>query len=212
MNRLKELRKQMHVNQETLGELLGVQKSAICKYETGRVRLPNDAVETLCNYFDVTADYLLGIDRRDNVRPMFRCANGVTSLAMEYQDTVGVPVMGMVHAGLPMLAEENISEYVYMPSSEVVGGEFFFMQVEGDCMTGDYIPEGALVLVQQDKNVRDGAIAVVRVGEEVLVRRIKRMKGALLLIASNPKYEPMILSGENVEVIGRVREIRIRNL
>lgn len=212
MNRLRELRKQKHLNQEELGKVLGVQKSAICKYETGRVSLPNDAVIALCEFFDVTADFLLGIGARDNVTPLFNRRGKVTSLAAEYEDTVGVPVMGMVHAGLPMLAEENISEYVYVPANEVVGGEYFFMKVEGDCMTGDYIPEGSLVLVQQDKNVRDGAIAVVRTGEEVLVRRIKRTNGALVLIASNPKYEPVVLFGDDVEIIGRVREIRIRGL
>ena len=56
MNRLKELRKAKHLSQEELGSVLGVQKAAACKYETGRVALPNEMLMKLCDFFDVSAD------------------------------------------------------------------------------------------------------------------------------------------------------------
>ena len=62
MSRLKQLRKSHGITQDELGEILGVQKAAVCKYETGRVPLPHEAIVKLCDHFHVTADYLLGID------------------------------------------------------------------------------------------------------------------------------------------------------
>lgn len=209
MNRLRELRKQHGLTQDDMGQRLGVQKAAICKYETGRVPIPNEAIMELCDMFDVTADYLLG---RDTVTPMFKERGSVSSMFMPVTDTVGVPLVGRVHAGLPILADQNITEYIPLPSSDVIAGEYFYMEVEGDCMTGEFIPEGALVLVRMQNRVENGQIAVVRIEDEVLLRKVKWMQSHLVLIPSNPKYEPMIVSGGDVEIIGRVLEVRIRGL
>lgn len=210
MNRLKELRKQHGLTQDELGQRLGVQKAAICKYETDRVPLPSETVLELCAMFDVTADYLLG---RETVTPLFKSSSfSLSSAFMPVTDTVGIPLVGRVHAGLPILADENISEYIPLPASDVKAGEYFYMEVEGDCMTGEFIPEGALVLVRLQNKVENGQIAVVRLGDEVLLRKVKYMQSHLVLIPSNPKYEPLIVSGGDVEIIGRVLEVRIRGL
>ena len=185
MNRLKELRKAKHLSQEELGSVLGVQKAAVCKYETGRVALPNEMLMKLCDFFDVL---------------------------MKIEDSVGVPLVGRVHAGLPILADENIEEYIPVAANETVAGEYFYMQVEGDCMEGEFIPEGALVLVRMQPSVENGRIAVVRIGEEVLLRKVKTIGDTLMLIPANTKYEPMIVPREEADIIGRVTEVRIRNL
>ena len=83
MNRLRELRKQHGLTQDELGQALGVQKAAICKYETGRVPLPNDALMQLCSIFHVTADYILG---RDTVTTMFKERGSSSALFMPVTD------------------------------------------------------------------------------------------------------------------------------
>lgn len=209
MIRLKELRKQHGMTQDELGQKLGVQKAAVCKYETGRVPLPSEALMQLCNLFEVSADYLLG---REEVTPLFKPRGSVSPALMPVTDTVGVPLVGRVHAGLPILADENITEYIPLPAAEASAGEYFYMEVEGDCMIGDFIPEGALVLVRMQSRVENGQIAVVRLEDEVLLRKVKWMQGHMVLIPSNPRYEPMIVSGGDAEIIGRVTEVRIRGL
>lgn len=211
MNRLRELRKQHRLTQDELGQALGVQKAAICKYETGRVPLPNEALMQLCSMFNVTADYILGIDSA-KVTPLFKEHGKLSSLLMPVTKTVGVPLVGRVHAGLPILADENITEYIPLPAEDVTAGDYFYMEVEGDCMTGDFIPEGSLVLVRMQSRVESGHIAIVRIEDEVLVRKVKWLNGTLMLIPSNPKYEPMIISGGDAQIIGRVLEVRIRGL
>lgn len=210
MNRLRELRKRRGMSQEELGTLLGVQKAAVCKYEVGRVSLPNDILVKLCDYFDVTSDYLLGRD--ELVTPLFKRRPSLPASFRPVEGAVGVPLVGSVHAGLPMLAEENISEYIPVPACDVVAGEYFYMEVQGDCMEGEFIPEGALVLVRLQPSVENGRIAVVRLEDEVLLRKVKLMGDSLMLIPSNNRYEPMIVPRNSAEIIGRVVEVRIRGL
>ncbi len=208
MNRVRELRREHGMTQEELGQKLGVQKAAVCKYETGRVALPPEMLLKLCDLFGVSADHLLGRD----ASPVFKPKGDISSLFMPIAETVGIPLVGRVHAGLPMLAEENISEYIPLPAAEVRQGDYFYMEVQGDCMTGAFIPEGSLVLVKMQKQVENGRIAVVRIGDEVLVRKLKYMPPHVVLLPANPQYEPMILSGGDVEIIGKVTEVRIRGL
>lgn len=208
MNRVRELRRAHGMTQEELGQILGVQKAAVCKYEKGRVPLPPEMLIRLCDLWEVSADSLLGRE----VAPLFKPPADLSPLFMPLTDTVGIPLVGRVHAGLPMLAEENITEYIPLPINEVRTGDYFYMEVEGDCMTGEFIPEGALVLVKVQKRVENGQIAVVRIGDEVLVRKLKWMPPHLVLIPANTRYEPLIVSQGDVEIIGRVTEVRIRGL
>lgn len=212
MNRLRELRRAKGLTQEDIAQLLQVQKAAICKYETGRVAIPQDALVVLCDFFGVSADSMLCREQPAQVAPLFKAPAGLSSLFRPVADTVGVPLVGRVHAGLPMLAAENITEYVPVPAAEVQAGEYFYMEVEGDCMVGACIPEGALVLVRLQDRVENGQIAVVRLGDEVLLRKVKWMNGQLVLIPSNTRYEPIIVAGGDVQIIGRVVEARIRGL
>lgn len=211
MTRLKELRRQHGMSQEELGTMLGVQKAAVCKYEVGRVQLPHDILVKLCDYFDVTADYLLGRGE-EMVTPLFKTYSSLPSSFRPVEDAVGVPLVGRVHAGLPMLADENITEYIPVPSCDVVAGEYFYMEVEGDCMEGEFIPEGALVLVRIQSDIENGRIAVVRLEDEVLLRKVKKMGDSLMLIPANTKYEPMIVPARSAQIVGRVVEVRIRGL
>lgn len=66
--RIRKLRKEHSMTQSELGEILGVQKSAIAKYENGKVKnIKADTIKKLCDLFDVTTDYLLGLDAEEKV-------------------------------------------------------------------------------------------------------------------------------------------------
>lgn len=210
MNRLKELRQARGYTQEDVARSVGLQKAAICKYETGRVSIPPDTLMILCDLFQVSTDYMLCRDTP--AHPLRKSPAPPQGLFRPAQDVVGVPLLGRVHAGLPMLADENISEYLPLPASEVCAGEYFYMEVEGDCMLGACIPEGALVLVRSQSRVENGQIAVIRLEDEVLLRKVKWMGGQLVLIPANTRYEPIIVAGGDVQIIGRVVEVRIRGI
>lgn len=206
MNRLRELRKKKGLTQDQVGEILGVQKAAVCKYETGQCPLSQDAIFELCKFFDVTSDYLLG-----RINPPSRTVSyAIDTYEIPITATIPVPVLGRIHAGLPMLATENIEEYIDVPKRGRNEDECFFLQVVGDCMTGDNIVEGSLVLIHKQADVPNGQIAAVRQGDEIVLRRIKRLGSELLLIPSNPTYEPMLAEKEDTEIIGKAIEVRIQ--
>ena len=206
MNRLKELRKQRGMTQEDLGKLLGVGKATVSKYESGALQLSQGVITALTEAFDVTADYLLGMS--GIASDPLHSGLGVQSLYKAETDFVGIPLLGSVHAGSPILAEENIEEYIPHTAIDVRGGDYFYMEVEGDCMTGDFIPEGALVLVRKQSRVANNEIAVVRIEDEVVLRHVKFFNDQIVLVPSNPEYEPMIITGGDVSIIGKVCEVR----
>ena len=208
MNRIKELRCARGITQEQLGALLGVKKAAVCKYENEKVGIPYQVLQKLIDIFGVTADHLLC---KDEVTPLPKGIRERLGADRHEVDSVPVPLLGMVHAGEPMLAEENITDYIPVSAGEVYDGDYFFMDVVGDCMTGDHIAEGSIVLVRKGSDIKDGLIYVVRIEDEVLLRRVKRIKNSIALIPSNPAYDPMIIQGGDAEIIGRVVESRTRH-
>lgn len=205
MNRLRELRKKCGYTQEELGRLLGVQKAAVCKYENGRCSIPQEILLKLCDILGVSADYLLCRSNEDFSVSVLQDL----AVDMPVINSTAVPVVGRVHAGLPILADENITEYISVPENTLTSGEYFFMDVEGDCMIGEHILPGSRVLVRKQARVENGQIAVVRLGDEVLLRRVKWMQQHLILIPSNPQYEPLVVAGGDVEIVGRAMEVRI---
>lgn len=214
MNRIKELRRARGVTQDELGLMLGVKKAAVCKYETERVALPNHVLVKLVDIFGVSADYLLGKDEvtplPKHARERIGASRSASGEGFRPAEAVAVPLVGMVHAGEPMLAEEYVSDYIPVAAGEVFSGEYFFMEVVGDCMTGDHIAEGSVVLVKREQELREGKIYVVRIEDEVLLRRVKKIKRSIALIPSNPAYDPMIVTEGDVSIIGRVVECRMR--
>ena len=208
MNRIKELRIKKGITQDELGAMLGVKKAAVSKYENERVSIPSAVLARLMDIFGVSADHILCRDGSSALPGFMRER---ISFGPEAGEAVLVPLVGMVHAGMPMLAEENVTEFIPVSAGEVFDGEYFFMEVVGDCMTGDHIAEGATVLVKKGAELRDGRIYVVRVGDEVLLRRVKRIGRSIALIPSNPDYDPMIVTDGDIEVIGRVTESRLRH-
>ncbi len=200
-NNLKNLRIRHGLTQQELGQQIGVQKAAVSKYERGVIAIPQKLIDTLCNIFDVTADELLGRSA---------CDNTMTYTSILSDKIASVPLLGRVHAGEAMLADENIVEYIPLSTDQLSYGTYFYMEVEGDCMTGDSIPEGALVLVRQQNSVENGQIAVIRLENEVMLRHVKYESGYLVLAPSNPAYEPVIVTGGDVNIVGRVVEVRFK--
>ena len=172
MNRLKELRRAKGLTQEEIARLLGVQKAAICKYETGRVAIPPDTLVVLCDFFGVTADYMLCREEPVLVSPQFKPTASLSPRFHPVSDAVGVPLVGCVHAGLPMLAAENISEYVPVPAADVQGVHDINLTVCKDDYLGIIGPNGGgkttlMRLILGLMKPTDGSIRFYKDGEEV---------------------------------------------
>jgi repressor LexA len=115
----------------------------------------------------------------------------------------GLPVVGRVAAGEPLLAEENIEEYVSVPP--LAGGEDgeFLLTIAGDSMIGAGIHDGDHVVVHAQDTARDGEIVVALVGEaEATVKRFFKEADHIRLQPENDAMEPIV--GSDVLILGRV--------
>ena len=128
------------------------------------------------------------------------------SLAPEVRPEVGVPVIGRVAAGRPILALENIDAYLRLPGSQAEEG-IFCLQVQGDSMTGRGIQDGDYAIVRLAREIRQGEVGVFLIGDEATVKTARFVRGKRLeLRPENPDYSPIRTweCDEEVRLAGKV--------
>jgi len=145
----------------------------------------------------------VGLLRRDPTKPraielLDRAVDNVRSIVRP----AGLPLVGQVAAGQPILAEENVEEYIQTP--DVVGGERgeYLLRVRGESMKDVGILEGDLVVVSPQDTARDGEIVVALVGEEATVKTFYRESDHIRLQPENRTMEP--IRTREVRILGRV--------
>ena len=142
----------------------------------------------------------VGLLRRDPSKP--RALELLVDKAKQAVSPTGLPLVGQVAAGQPVLADENIEEYVPVP--EIAGGEQgeFVLRVKGDSMKDAGIFDGDHVVVRRQKAARNGEIVVALVGEEATVKRFFKENDHVRLQPDNEEMEP--IRTRELELLGRV--------
>lgn len=130
------------------------------------------------------------------------------------EEWVKIPLLGVVAAGIPMDAVENIEDWEQIPASMGNDKEYFALRIKGQSME-PVIGDGDRVIVKKQPDVDSGQVAVVLVnGNEATVKKIKKLENGIWLIGFNPSvYAPTFYSAEEiqslpVQIIGRVVESR----
>jgi repressor LexA len=141
----------------------------------------------------------LGALRRDPTKPR---AMEILDKAKKVIAPAGLPLIGRVAAGQPILAEENIEEYVEVP--QIAGGDDgeYVLKVQGDSMKNAGILEGDYVVVHTTETARNGEIVVALLGEEATVKRFYKERDHVRLQPENEALEP--IRTRDVQVLGRV--------
>jgi repressor LexA len=142
----------------------------------------------------------VGLLRRDPSKP--RAIEVLVDKAKQAVTPAGLPMVGQVAAGQPVLAEENIEDYVTVPG--IAGGDEgeFVLRVKGDSMKNAGILEGDHVIVRRQDTAADGEIVVALVGEEATVKRFFKESDHVRLQPENDALEP--IRTRDVEILGRV--------
>ena len=126
-------------------------------------------------------------------------------------EQLGLPLIGSVAAGSPLLAVENQRGKIQIPPNLFSPRADYLLQVRGNSMTGAGILDGDLLAVHRTVDARSGQIVVARLGDEVTVKRLKRRGGRIELLAENPDYPPIVVNGPlAIEglVVGLIRDGR----
>ena len=117
-------------------------------------------------------------------------------------EVVNVPIVGRVAAGQPILAVENIESYFPIPMEFMPNQDTFMLTVKGESMINAGIFDGDNILVQQQKDARNGDIVVALVDDSATVKTFYKEDGHYRLQPENDSMDPIIV--ENCEILGKV--------
>ena len=191
----------MSLNNKTRNEVcdaLGFRYSTFSEWLNARKYPRIDKIELLANYFGISKSDL--VEKRDTTPK----TKGVK-----------IPVLGKVAAGMPIEAIEDIIDYEEIPESMSRSADYFGLQIRGDSMEPK-ISDGDVVIVRKQDDAESGNIVIATVnGDEATCKKIKKTESGLMLISTNPDYEPFIYSWEDVKrlpvrILGRVVELRAK--
>jgi repressor LexA len=137
-------------------------------------------------------------------------ARSITIVGQEQQaalkrEVAMLPLVGTIAAGAPITASENIEGYVPVPQDLVHNTPgAFVLEVKGDSMVGDHILPRDLVVIRPQATAEDGDLVAFLLGDEATIKRIRYEGRRILLVPSNPAYEPIVVPREGGRIIGKV--------
>lgn len=187
------------VSQTEICNTLGIKMPTFSDWVNAKTYPRIDKIELMANYF--------GISKADLVEE--HTARSTNSNA------VTIKVLGRVAAGLPIEAVENIIDTEEISEELSKTGEFFGLQIHGNSMEPKF-SEGDVVIVRKQEDAESGDIVIATVnGTDATCKRLRKYRDGIELISTNPSYEPMFFSAEEIEtkpvrIIGRVVELRAK--
>ncbi|MCR5501629.1 MAG: transcriptional repressor LexA [Lachnospiraceae bacterium] len=142
-----------------------------------------------------------GYIRRDPTKPraIEICDD---SFQMVRTETVSLPVVGQVAAGMPILAEQNIDSYFPVPADMVPRGESFVLKVKGDSMINAGIFNGDQIFVNCANTARNGDMVVALIDDSATVKTFYKEDGHIRLQPENDSMDPIIV--DDCEILGKV--------
>ena len=170
-------------------EILELIKTHIA--ETGYPPTRADIAQTLgFKSPNAAEEHLKALARKGAIEIIPGTSRGIRLPEDEHQ---GLPIVGRVAAGAPLLATEHIEDRVDLPPGFFKPHADYLLRVKGDSMIDAGILDGDLLAVHKTTEAANGQIVVARIEEEVTVKRLQRTKSRskLLLIAENPDYDPI---------------------
>jgi repressor LexA len=140
-------------------------------------------------------EHLRALARKGAIEMVPGASRGIRLPADEAKNDPGIPIVGRVAAGSPILAEEHVQDYCAMPREFFQPSADYFLEVHGESMIDVGIHDGDLLAVHQTQQVTNGQIVVARIGDEVTVKRFQKEPDSHIvkLIAENPEFEPIIV-------------------
>ncbi|OQB25292.1 MAG: LexA repressor [Firmicutes bacterium ADurb.Bin182] len=173
-------------------------------------------VREICTALDLKStstvhSHILSLERKGLLK---RCPSKQRSISIIEQNgselirnCTNVPLVGNIAAGKPILAEENIQDFITLPNTMLkgTGSELFMLNVEGDSMIDAGIFDGDMIIVQKDASIEYGDIVVARIGgESATVKRFYPEKDKIRLQPENPSMQPIYADFNDVEIDGKV--------
>lgn len=202
--RIKQLRIANGLTQEKLGKYLGVQKSAIRKYEKGSVtNIKRTSIETMSKLFNVSPSYLMCIEDSDLVEEH------------DYNNEIKqIPLLGKIAAGYPTTMFADVIDYIDIPADMARGNkELFALKTKGKSMEPNFI-EGDILIFEKTEDWENGQFCAVAVnGDDATFKKVTKTDTGIMLQPLNPAFETKFYTNDQiaslpVQIIGVLKQIR----
>lgn len=199
--RIKDLRcNRLGMSQVSFADALGVSKQTLYKYENGIItNIPSDKIEEIAKICGVSPAYLMGWEDSSK---SFSIDN-----LLSLPKTKKVPLLGTISCGKPILANENVENYIDMDADIHA---HFALRCKGDSMINARILDGDIVYIHKQDRVENGEIAAVLIDgcetSEATLKRVYINKDKIRLCAENPSYKDLVFfenEMNKVRIIGK---------
>ncbi len=196
----KECSKQLTIKQERILDFI---KSSI--KDSG---FP-PTVREIGEKFNITVkgayDHVKAIEKKGYIKTEQNKSRAIVVLNEEEEvpvDAINIPLLGRIAAGSPIMAEENIEEYLSFPKSMFRSGEYFALSVKGDSMIEGGIYDGDIAIIKKQNTANNGDVIAALLTDEATLKRLKVSGNKVQLLPDNPAYEPII--AENLTILGKL--------
>ncbi len=198
MYMLKSLREDKGLSMKELARVLNIPYTTYVGYEKGQREPSSDFLIKIADYYDTTTDYLLGATTNKSKPSPFAIEN-----IIPLPQTKKIPLLGNIACGEPILAEENIDDYIKLDKDIPAD---FALRCKGDSMINARIFDGDIVYIRQQPDVENGEIAAVLINNEATLKRVYKYPHRIELRAENPTIKPFEYSDEemnNIHILGK---------
>ena len=197
--KIRDLRSRHGLTLEQVAQQVGVGRSTVRKGETGLIaNMRRDKIEKLAKALHTTPGYLMGWEDDSDSDISTLPANVIPMPEMRK-----LPLVGAIACGAPILAEENIEEYISVPKH--IKADFALI-CKGDSMINARIFDGDVVYIRQQDTVENGEIAAVLIDNEATLKRVRLFDDHISLEPENPMYKPFVYWNEemnSVRILGK---------
>lgn len=149
-------------------------------------------------------DHMKAIEKKGFIRTEQNKSRAIviTDASVIPNDSIPIPLLGRIAAGTPILAEENISEYLSFSKSMIGTGTFFALEVKGDSMIDAGIINGDIAIIRQQQTADNGEIVAAMIDDEATLKKLKLLNGRLYLVPENKSYKPIVT--DNATILGKL--------
>lgn len=197
---------------ESFAQALSLSAAAIRKWESDRSQPTHDNLARIAEATGKAIGYFYGEEGAETADAIARLEKLIAQAHAEPAgEMIAIPLYDRVTAGTGGVPDATPSEYRHIPRTWIPAGQeeaCYLVRSSGDSMEGLGIVEGDLLFVCTAVPVRHGDIAVVRIEDEVVVKRVQELDDSLLLISENPQHPPRRVNGSGVAILGRVMWFR----
>lgn len=187
---LKQRRKELGLTLAQIADAMGVAEATVQRWESGNIKsIRHNKIDKLAEILMVSPATLMGWEEPTtpdipNIIPM--------------PQTRKIPLLGSIACGEPILAEENIQEYIKIPKD--IPGDFALI-CKGDSMINARIFDGDIVYIRQQTIVENGEIAAILIDGEATLKRVRLFDDHISLEPENPMYKPLVYWGEEMNLV-----------